>query len=88
MAGERRGRGRLAGSGGAPQATPVQARQGVTTGRVRWILAISLALIAVALFALWLWFVTARPSPPVRPHPATPVSPSGERALTGSGEAR
>ncbi len=35
----------------------VEARQGETTGHMRWVLAISLFLAIVALGALYLWFL-------------------------------
>jgi hypothetical protein len=42
--------------------TPVEARQGVKTRHMRWVLAISLTLGVVALGGAYAWYATATPS--------------------------
>jgi hypothetical protein len=49
---------------------PVEARQGVTTGRVRWMLRISLVLGVLALGAVFIGY-TASEHAPTMPAPAT-----------------
>ena len=39
----------------------VEARQGITTGHVRYILGISVALVVVAFFAIWLSYYLPSP---------------------------
>jgi len=46
------------GAGDGVERSPVQARQAVTTGRMRWVLRISLALCVVALGGLFLVYVS------------------------------
>jgi hypothetical protein len=41
--------------------TPVQARQGVKTHRVRWILALSLSLGVLAIGGAWIWGASTHP---------------------------
>ncbi len=44
--------------------TPVQARQAVKTGSVRWMLVISLTLGVVALGSAYVWYSSLKPPPP------------------------
>ncbi len=44
---------RAASTGGPAVLSTVDARQGITTGRVRWILGVSLALAIIAMGAAW-----------------------------------
>ena len=41
----------------APVLSPVESRQGVMSGRVRWVLAASVALVLIAFVALYAVFV-------------------------------
>jgi len=52
---------------GHPDLPAGEARAGVTTGHVRWILTISLALATLALIAAGLWFSARSPNPQVTP---------------------
>ena len=52
--------------GAAPVLTPVESRQGVMTGRVRWILAISLALVIIAMVSLYAVHVGSNAQAPLR----------------------
>ena len=52
-----------------------EARQAVTTGHVRWILRISLALTIVALAVVGSWYATRSP----RPYPPRPAAGSALR---------
>lgn len=45
----------------APVLTPVESRQGIMTGRVRWILAISLALVIIAMVSLYAVHFSSNP---------------------------
>jgi hypothetical protein len=44
-------------SNATPMLTPEEARQGVITGRVRWILAVSVTLVVVAFVVLYATYV-------------------------------
>jgi hypothetical protein len=44
--------------------TPVEARQAVTTGHIRWMLAISMALVVALLGGAWAWFSASSPHDP------------------------
>ena len=44
--------------------TPVEARQAVKTGHVRWMLVISMALGVVVLGGAWAWFSASSPHNP------------------------
>ncbi len=44
-------------SNAAPILTPEEARQGIMTGRLRWILAISVTLVVVAFVVLYAMYV-------------------------------
>lgn len=46
--------------------TPVESRQGIMTGRVRWILAISLALVIIAMVSLYAVHVGSNAQAPLR----------------------
>jgi len=50
-------------AGDGAERTPVQARQGITTGHMRWVLRISLALCVIALGVVFLGYVTMRHQP-------------------------
>jgi hypothetical protein len=41
----------------APVLTPEESRQGVITGRVRWVLAISVTLVVIAFVAVYVLYV-------------------------------
>ncbi len=43
----------------APTLTPEQSRQGIMTGRIRWVLAISITLAVVALVVLYVVYATS-----------------------------
>ncbi len=42
----------------APHPSVTEARQGITTQHIRWVLAISLTLATVAIVAAWIWIST------------------------------
>jgi hypothetical protein len=62
-------------AGDGAERTPVQARGAVTTGRMRWVLRISLALCVVALGVAFLGYVTT-PHQPGRGDTASPPAAS------------
>jgi hypothetical protein len=49
-------------AGDGAEKTPVDARQGVQTGHVRWMLRISMLLGVVALGGVFLWFISVQPN--------------------------
>jgi hypothetical protein len=60
--------------GDGVEKTPVDARQGVQTGHVRWMLRISMFLGVVVLGSAFLWYVSVQPNanaPPRQPPAAT-----------------
>jgi hypothetical protein len=70
------------GAGDGAERTPVQARQAVTTGHMRWVLRISLALGVLALAGALLGYVTMQHRPG---HGDTVSPPAASQAAHESG---
>jgi flagellar basal body-associated protein FliL len=54
--------------------TPVEARQGVKTFRIRWVLVLSLLLAVIAVGASYVWYVSAQATHTAQTAPAAVTS--------------